>query len=65
MARKKVSKTILTNELNMRILGAEAFDYFKSWINPVVRELAPIMPGAKPSEIAKNEISRRSKRNNL
>ncbi|MBO6136368.1 MAG: TIGR02147 family protein [Fibrobacter sp.] len=43
----------LMEENGVRILGAEAFDYFKSWINPVVRELAPIMPGAKPSEIAK------------
>ena len=43
----------LGEENGVRILGAEAFDYFKSWVNPVVRELAPIMPGAKPSEIAK------------
>ena len=43
----------LVEENGVRILGAEAFDYFKSWVNPVVRELAPIMPGAKPSEIAK------------
>lgn len=43
----------LMEENGVRILGAEAFDYFKSWVNPVVRELAPIMPGAKPSEIAK------------
>lgn len=37
----------------VRVLGAEAIDYYKSWINPTVRELAPMMPGAKPSEIAK------------
>ncbi len=43
----------LVEENGVRILGAEAFDYFKSWVNSVVRELAPIMPGAKPSEIAK------------
>lgn len=43
----------LVEENGVRILGAEAFDYFKSWVNLVVRELAPIMPGAKPSEIAK------------
>ena len=35
------------------VLGAEAFDYYRSWVNPVVRELAPMMPGAKPSDIAK------------
>ena len=37
----------------VRVLGAEAFDYYRSWVNPVVRELAPMMPGAKPSDIAK------------
>ena len=43
----------LMEENGVRTLGSEAFDYFKSWVNPVVRELAPIMPGAKPSEIAR------------
>lgn len=43
----------LAKENNVRVMGAEAFDYYKSWVNPVVRELAPIMPGAKPSDIAK------------
>lgn len=43
----------LMEENGVRTLGTEAFDYFKSWVNPVVRELAPIMPGAKPSEIAR------------
>ena len=33
-------------------LGLDEFDYFKSWKNPVLRELAPHMPGAKPLEIA-------------
>ena len=32
----------------VRVLGNEEFDYFKSWKNPVLRELAPHMPGAKP-----------------
>jgi uncharacterized protein (TIGR02147 family) len=36
----------------MRVLGNDEFDYFKSWKNPVLRELAPHMPGAKPLEIA-------------
>lgn len=36
----------------VRVLGNEEFDYFKSWKNPVLRELAPHMPGAKPLEIA-------------
>jgi len=37
----------------VRVLGKEEFDYFKSWKNPVLRELAPHMPGAKPLEIAR------------
>lgn len=36
----------------VRVLGKEEFDYFKSWKNPVLRELAPHMPGAKPLEMA-------------
>ncbi len=37
----------------MRVLGSEEFDYFKSWKNSVIRELAPHMPGARPLEMAK------------
>ncbi|MBO7061148.1 MAG: TIGR02147 family protein [Bacteroidales bacterium] len=37
----------------VHVLGDEEFDYFKSWKNSVIRELAPHMPGAKPLEIAK------------
>ena len=36
----------------MRVLGDEEFNYFKSWKNSVLRELAPHMPGAKPLEMA-------------
>ena len=44
----------------VRVLGGEEFDYFKSWKNPVIREIAPHMPGARPLDIAracKPEIS--------
>ena len=37
----------------VHVLGNEEFDYFKSWKNPVLRELAPNMPGAKPLEMAR------------
>jgi len=37
----------------MRVLGNDEFDYFKSWKNSVIRELAPHMPGAKPLEMAR------------
>ncbi len=36
----------------VRVLGDEEFDYFKSWKNPVLREIAPHMPGARPLEMA-------------
>ena len=35
----------------VRVLGREEFDYYKSWKNSVIRELAPHMPGAKPLRI--------------
>ncbi len=42
----------LAHAHKVRVLGSEEFDYFKSWKNPVIRELAARMPGAKPLEIA-------------
>lgn len=42
----------IANQNNVRFLGAEEFAYFDSWKNPVIRELAPAMPGAKPLDIA-------------
>ena len=37
----------------VHIIDKDAFEYYDSWKNPVVRELAPLMPGAMPGEIAK------------
>jgi uncharacterized protein (TIGR02147 family) len=37
----------------VRILEGDSFRYFESWKNPVLRELAPAMPGAKPLALAK------------
>ncbi len=45
----------LANAHRMRVLGNDEFDYFKSWKNSVIRELAPHMPGAKPLEMARGE----------
>lgn len=36
----------------VNLIGAEAYQYYDSWVHPVVRELAPAMPGAMPKEIA-------------
>ncbi|SHK74596.1 TIGR02147 family protein [Fibrobacter sp. UWEL] len=43
----------LADANKVRILGGEAYSYFSSWINPTLRELAPIMPGARPLEMAR------------
>ncbi|MBP5439600.1 MAG: TIGR02147 family protein [Fibrobacter sp.] len=37
----------------IRVVDENAFEYYDSWKNPVVRELAPMMPGAMPGDIAK------------
>ena len=36
-----------------KIIEGDSFRYFESWKNPVLRELAPAMPGAKPLALAK------------
>ena len=53
--KKKIFEEMraMAKERKVRILGANEFDYYKSWKNSVIRELAPAMPGAKPSEMAK------------
>lgn len=35
-----------------RVLGGDAFTYFETWKNPVLRELVEIMPGATPEALA-------------
>jgi len=46
----------LAHAHKVRVLGDEEFNYYKSWQNSVIRELAPHMPGAKPLEIARTCI---------
>ena len=43
----------LARNNKVKVVDGEAFKYFESWVHPVVRELAPITPGATPGEIAK------------
>lgn len=43
----------LAHNNKVKVVDGEAFQYFESWIHPVVRELAPVMPGATPGEIAR------------
>lgn len=42
----------LAFEQKARVVDADAFEFYESWVNPVVRELAPMMPGALPKEMA-------------
>ena len=52
----------IANANKVNLVGAEAYRYYDSWVHPVVRELAPAMPGAMPKEIANkcvNEVSAR------
>ncbi|MCF0222307.1 MAG: TIGR02147 family protein [Fibrobacter sp.] len=42
----------LGNAQKVNVLGGDFYTYFGTWKNPVIRELAPVMPHAKPSEIA-------------
>lgn len=53
--RKIAYETMLEIARNnkIKVVDGEAFKYFESWIHPVVRELAPVMPGATPGNIAK------------
>ena len=37
----------------VRVIEGELFKFYETWKNPVLRELAPLMPGATPGEIAK------------
>ena len=52
----------------VRVVDADAFRFYDSWKNPTIRELAPMMPGAKPLEMAKacnQEISAEEVRDSL
>ena len=52
----------------VRVLEGDLFAYYDSWRNPGVRELAPLMPGATPGDMAKmcyNETSAQEVRESL
>jgi len=42
----------VAKEGSMEIVGEDQFDYYESWVNPVVREMAPQMGDATPAKIA-------------
>lgn len=43
----------IAKQSNAKVIEGDAFRYFDSWKNPVLRELAPAMPGAKPLALAR------------
>ena len=52
----------------VRVLEGESMSFYESWKFPVLRELAPMMPGAKPLDIARacgNAFSAEEVRNAL
>ena len=42
----------VAKEQRARVVNADAFDYYESAVNSIVRELAPLMPGALPKDVA-------------
>lgn len=44
---------VIASAHKVRILEGESVSFYESWKYPVLRELAPMMPGAKPLDIAK------------
>ena len=52
--RAAFSKMVSIGEAHKaKVVDAESFRFFEDWKNPVLRELAPAMPGAKPLALAK------------
>ena len=43
----------IADSVKAKIIEGDSFRYFESWKNPVLRELAPAMPGAKPLALAR------------
>ncbi|MBR4915486.1 MAG: TIGR02147 family protein [Fibrobacter sp.] len=43
----------LSREYRVKMLDGDSYAYFESWLNPVMRELAPMNPGAKPLALAR------------
>lgn len=43
----------LSREYSVRMLDGDSYAYFESWLNPVLRELAPMYSGEKPLSLAR------------
>ena len=42
----------LANENSFAVVGEDQYDYYGSWLNPVLREMAPRLDGATPAQMA-------------
>ncbi len=42
----------IAKENEMSLVGEDQYDYYESWINPVLRELVPQVPDATPAQMA-------------
>lgn len=53
-ARKRAFEAMqdVANSKKIRVLDGDAYTYFESWKNPVLRELVTMMPGATPEAVA-------------
>ncbi len=53
-AKKRVYAEMrkLAKENSVALVGEDQYDYYDNWVNPVLREVAPMMPGATPAKIA-------------
>lgn len=54
-AKKKVlfkELRTIAKDNSMALVGEDQYDYYESWVNPVIREIAPQMPGATPAQLA-------------
>ncbi|MBR5413908.1 MAG: TIGR02147 family protein [Fibrobacter sp.] len=53
-AKKKIFAEMrkLANENSFALVGEDQYDYYGSWLNPVMREMAPRLNGATPAQMA-------------
>lgn len=43
---------VLAKDNSIELIGEDQYDYFDSWLNPVLREMAPQMKGASSAKLA-------------
>ena len=53
-AKKKIFAEMrrIANENAFALVGEDQYDYYGSWLNPVLREMAPRLNGATPAQMA-------------